>query len=88
MSNEAEKSGIDRTTLIFIVVGAVILIVPGVYVLTASDQAFRTECRERCEKIEMDYKIIPLGASAQLGEYPAECRCVKLEEKRWWQFWR
>ena len=72
----------------FIGIGAAILIIPGAYILTASDQAFRTDCRERCEKIEMDYKVIPLGASAQIGEYPAECRCIKRQEKQWWQLWR
>ena len=36
----------------------------------------------------MDYRVIALGAKAQPGEYPAECRCIKAEEKKWWQFWR
>ena len=83
-----QKPGIDRKTWIFIVVGIIVLVVPSAYILTASDHAFRTECRERCEKIGMDYKVIPLGASVPIGEYPAECRCIKLEEKRWWQLWR
>jgi hypothetical protein len=91
MADEAEETSkprLDRMTWIFIIVGIVILVVPASYLLTVADSAFRDECKANCAKTGMDYRVIPLGASAPRGEYPAECRCVPSEPKKWWRFWR
>lgn len=88
MADESARPRIDRTTWIFIVAGIVILVVPAAYLLTSADSVFREECKAQCAKIGMDYRVIPVGYGPSSIEYPATCRCVKPEEKKWWQFWR
>jgi len=91
MADEAEETAkprIDRMTWIFIIVGIVILVVPASYLLTTAESAFREECKAKCAKTGMDYRVVPQGYSPSAIEYPADCRCVPTEPKKWWQFWR
>ena len=86
MTDENDKPPLSRATKIFIAVGALILVVPAAYILTAADWAFREECKAKCASNGKDYKVI--AVVAPLGEYPAECRCITAGEKKWWQLWR
>ena len=87
MTDEKPKHPIDRATWIFIIVGFSRSRGPGSLPAHGVRPDLRKECKVQCAKIWMDYRVIALGAGAA-GEYPAECRCIEAEEKKWWQLWR
>ena len=79
---------IDWKTVLPIAIGAAVLLVPPVVVMTMSDSVFREECKQRCETNGMDYKVRATGLKGDDLYYPAECTCIPHAPKRWWEFWR
>ena len=70
-----------------IALGALIMIVPTIWVLQKSRIEFSKECASICYPLGMDYKIVSTGFSGY-DRYPATCDCVPVAPKKWWQLWK
>jgi hypothetical protein len=86
----SESTRLGWRQILLIAIGLLVLIVPTWYIVGSSRAIFREECRQSCEKIEMDFRVKAVGHRGASGDlrYPGECECIKRTGKQWWQFWR
>ena len=76
----------DRTTKLMIIFGALILIVPSVFLLTTANSAFRNECKAKCVPSGQTYRIITTGyTSTDPLQYPAYCICIAPADRTVWE---
>ena len=90
MTSEAgtEEQKMDRGTKMMIGIGAFILIVPTVAVLTMSDAAFRQQCKAKCNPEGQSYRVENVGGGVtSSGQviYPARCYCIAPEQRTVWE---